>query len=214
MHHRGGGVLKTAGRDSAEEDAVVAGVLVLCGFAFEEAQGVAEQGKALGRTLDGHPFKSVGAGSKAAGEVGQQLTRPHALAQLRPALRDVGEQRQRGEIALHRVLDVRALDLDDDRFPGTQSGAVGLADRRCGERFGVELGEHLPHRPAELGDQHRLDALERLRRDLVLEGDQPVRFKVRLGGGTDRVDYVVSCLVVTEADRQKEVEFKIKERDQ
>lgn len=49
---------------------------------------------------------------------------------------------------------------------------------------------------------------------VVLEGDQPVRFKVWLGGGTDRVDYVVSCLVVTEADRQKEVEFKIKVRDQ
>lgn len=48
---------------------------------------------------------------------------------------------------------------------------------------------------------------------VVLLGDQPTRFKVWLGGGTDRTDYIVSCLVYTEADRRKEVEFKVRVRD-
>lgn len=46
-----------------------------------------------------------------------------------------------------------------------------------------------------------------------LIGTQPVAFKVWLGGGTHYVDYTVRCLVRTEQDRAKEVEFKIKVRD-
>ena len=46
-----------------------------------------------------------------------------------------------------------------------------------------------------------------------LLGDTPVQFKIWLSGGTDFVDYIVTCLIVTEQDRQKEVEFKIKVRD-
>lgn len=46
-----------------------------------------------------------------------------------------------------------------------------------------------------------------------LLGDQPVRFKVWLGGGTNYIDYQVNCLVMTEQDRTKEVEFTIKVRD-
>jgi len=48
---------------------------------------------------------------------------------------------------------------------------------------------------------------------VYLLGASPVRFKVWLGGGTDQVDYIVSCLVTTEQDRVKEQEFKIKVRD-
>lgn len=47
----------------------------------------------------------------------------------------------------------------------------------------------------------------------VLLGAQPVSFKLWLGGGTDYVDYIVTCLVSTEQDRQKEIEFKIKVRN-
>ena len=47
----------------------------------------------------------------------------------------------------------------------------------------------------------------------VLMGAIPVSFKVWLGGGTDRADYIVTCVVHTEQDRQKEVEFKIKVRN-
>lgn len=47
----------------------------------------------------------------------------------------------------------------------------------------------------------------------VLMGAQPVAFKIWLGGGTDFTDYVVTCVVSTEQDRQKELEFKIKVRD-
>ena len=50
-------------------------------------------------------------------------------------------------------------------------------------------------------------------RDVILIGSEPVRFKLWLGGGTEYVDYVVTCIVSTEQDRKKEIEFKIKVRD-
>lgn len=50
-------------------------------------------------------------------------------------------------------------------------------------------------------------------RDVILIGSDPVRFKLWLGGGTEYVDYVVTCIVSTEQDRKKEIEFKIKVRD-
>lgn len=49
--------------------------------------------------------------------------------------------------------------------------------------------------------------------DVVLVGVSPVRFKLWLGGGTEYMDYTVTCIVTTEQDRQKEVEFKVKVRD-
>lgn len=49
---------------------------------------------------------------------------------------------------------------------------------------------------------------------VVLMGATPVSFKVWLGGGANYVDYTVNCLVRTEQDRVKEVEFKVKVRDQ
>ncbi len=48
---------------------------------------------------------------------------------------------------------------------------------------------------------------------VVLVGAEPVRFKVWIGGGTNFNDYKVNCLVTTEQDRVKEVEFIIKVRD-
>lgn len=47
----------------------------------------------------------------------------------------------------------------------------------------------------------------------VLIGANPARFKVWLGGGTEYVDYVVTCVVSTEQDRVKEVEFTVKVRN-
>lgn len=49
--------------------------------------------------------------------------------------------------------------------------------------------------------------------ETVLMGATPVRFKVWIGGGTDFIDYVVTCRVFTEQDRKKEIEFKVKVRD-
>lgn len=49
--------------------------------------------------------------------------------------------------------------------------------------------------------------------DYLLMGAEPVRFKVWIGGGTEFVDYVITCVVTTEQDRQKEVEFKVKVRN-
>lgn len=44
----------------------------------------------------------------------------------------------------------------------------------------------------------------------VLIGANPVAFKIWLGGGTSYIDYIVTCIVYTEQDRQKEVEFTVK----
>lgn len=48
---------------------------------------------------------------------------------------------------------------------------------------------------------------------MALIGASPVRFKIWLGDGTPYADYIVTCLVSTEQDRQKEVEFRVKVRD-
>lgn len=48
---------------------------------------------------------------------------------------------------------------------------------------------------------------------MALIGAEPVRFKLWLGGGTQYVDYIVTCIVMTEQDRKKEIEFKVKVRD-
>lgn len=47
----------------------------------------------------------------------------------------------------------------------------------------------------------------------TLMGTPAWRIKLWLSGGTSYTDYVVTCLVKTEQDRTKEVEFKIKVRD-
>lgn len=47
----------------------------------------------------------------------------------------------------------------------------------------------------------------------TLMGATPVRFKVWLSGGTDFEDYIVTCVISTEQDRIKEVEFKVKVRN-
>jgi hypothetical protein len=49
--------------------------------------------------------------------------------------------------------------------------------------------------------------------EYVLMGVIPVSFKIWIGGGTDYLDYVVTCVVMTEQDRRKEIEFKVKVRN-
>ena len=49
--------------------------------------------------------------------------------------------------------------------------------------------------------------------EYVLIGAIPTRFKIWLGGGTEFMDYVITCVVSTEQDRQKEIEFKVKVRN-
>lgn len=48
---------------------------------------------------------------------------------------------------------------------------------------------------------------------VVLIGTEPTRFKLWIGGGTNFTDYKVTCLVMTEQDRAKEIELTIKVRD-
>ncbi len=47
-----------------------------------------------------------------------------------------------------------------------------------------------------------------------LIGSQPTAFKVWVGGGVDGVTYQVTCQVLTEGGRKKEVDFKIKVKEQ
>ena len=90
-------------------------------------------------------------GPEAGGELREHLARPETLSERGAPLRHVREQRERREIALDHVVDARPLDLHDDGLAGAQPRPVRLTDRRGGERFPVELGEHLVDRTAELG---------------------------------------------------------------
>lgn len=47
----------------------------------------------------------------------------------------------------------------------------------------------------------------------ILMGNDPTVFKLWIGGGTDRREYKVTCVVKTVKDRTKEVDFKIKVRN-
>ena len=47
-----------------------------------------------------------------------------------------------------------------------------------------------------------------------LIGSQPTAFKVWVGGGVDGQTYQVTCQVLTEGGRQKEVDFKVKVKEQ
>ena len=91
------------------------------------------------------------------------------LAERRPPLGEVGEQGEGGEVAFHRRLDPRALDLHDDGLAGAQPGPMGLPDRRCRQRLPVELGEHGVDVVAQLGAEHAGDRLARLGRHPVLQ---------------------------------------------
>ena len=93
------------------------------------------------------------------------------------------------------------LDYDVDlsqwflESPGDDIQSVSLTVTAIGEEVPTLVLGPLPH-PA-----------------YVLMGATPVRFKVWLGGGTEFVDYIVTCLVITEQDRQTETEFKVKVRN-
>ena len=71
--------------------------------------------------------------------------------------------------------------------PECELRAVGLTDRRGGDRLPVERGERLLDRPAELLLEHGPHVLRRLRRDPVLELAQLLadlgREQVDAGGG-------------------------------
>ena len=102
-------------------------------------------------------------------ELAQEVTRAHALAERRTALREVREQRKRSEIALEDFLDAGPLHLDDDGLTGTQSRAIRLPDRRGREWLPVELGKHLFDIGAEFGFEHWTHVFHRSRRDPVLQ---------------------------------------------
>ena len=108
-------------------------------------------------------------GPQALGELAEQVAGAEPLAERRAPLREVGEQRERGEVALHRRVDAGPLDLDDDALAGAQPGPVGLADRGRGERLPVELGEDVVDVAPSSASSTGRDALARLRRHPVLQ---------------------------------------------
>src|SRR6266540_3309192 len=108
-------------------------------------------------------------GAQALAELLEHLAGAETLPERRTPLREVGEQRQRREVAGDHALDARTLDLHHHRLPRVQPGAVRLADGRRGERLPVELGEDALDRAAELGLEYRPDLFDGISRDAILE---------------------------------------------
>lgn len=96
-------------------------------------------------------------------------------------------------------LDVLDYDVDMSEWfssiPGDDIDSVEIIITSLVEEEPTLVAGPLPHKP------------------VILLGAEPVRFKIWLGGGTDYVDYKVTCIITTEQDRKKEVELKIKVRD-
>ena len=79
------------------------------------------------------------------GELAEHLARPHALAERGAPLREVGEQRQRGEVALDDVVDAGPLDLHDDALAGAQPRA-GRSGRSTPRRAAPSRTRRTPRR--------------------------------------------------------------------
>ena len=96
-------------------------------------------------------------------------------------------------------LDVLDYDVDMSEWfssiPDDEIDSVEVIISSLVEDVPTLVAGALPHKP------------------VVLMGAEPVRFKIWLSGGTDFVDYKVTCVITTEQDRKKEVELKIKVRD-
>jgi len=101
--------------------------------------------------------------------VSQDLGGTDAAAEQRATLGQIGQPGERGEVALHDERDVGSLDLHNDRLTRVEPGSVGLCDRGRRQWVPVEFAEHRRGGAAELGLQHRLDALGSLRPRSVLE---------------------------------------------
>ena len=85
------------------------------------------------------------------------------------ALDEREQQLRVAQVGLDRLGDARVLDLDRDGAAVGGRRAVDLADRGRRERFGLEVGERLAQRDAELVAEELLDRLERQRRDVVAQ---------------------------------------------
>lgn len=103
------------------------------------------------------------------------------------------------QVFTKRPRDVLDYDVDmDDWFesiPGDDIESVVLDIVCIAEDIPTLVAGGLPHN------------------EVVLMGANPTSFKVWLSGGTEFLDYTVNCIVTTEQDRVKEIEFKIKVRD-
>jgi hypothetical protein len=109
-----------------------------------------------------------------------QLEQPRRL---RVALGERGRRAQQREVELHLLEDAGPPDLDHDLAPGREECSMDLGDRRCGQRLGIDVGEHVG---AEIGLDDGRDVCERHRGHLVDELaellDVDVRQEVRPGG--------------------------------
>ena len=168
--------------------------------------GGVEPGRHLGHRVGLAPKVQLGAQSLR--ELLEQFPGAHDIAERGAPLGEVRQQPQCREIALHRDLDPGSLDLDDHRLARVQASAMGLTDRCRRQRLPLELGEHAVDVVAELGGEHRLDALPRLWWHLVLQRRQfradVRRQQVHSGGGDlPELDVHPSGLLehATESDR-------------
>ena len=108
-------------------------------------------------------------GAEVAGELGGQVTDPVGGPPRGAGLDHAGQPAQDGQVAVDRLGDLRALDLDDDLLPARQDGQVGLGDGASRDRDPVELGEGLGHRPPDLLLHQRPHRPGVRRRDVFLQ---------------------------------------------
>ena len=108
-------------------------------------------------------------GAQVAGELGGQISHPVGGPPHGAGLDHAGQPAQDGQIAVDRLHDLRALDLDDDLLPARQDRPVGLGDGAGRDRGPVEPGEGLGNRPPDLLLYQRPHRLGVRGRDVLLE---------------------------------------------
>ena len=91
-----------------------------------------------------------------------------AFPNLRAAVEDAGNLRERLEVLENLFVNVRPLHLDDDRPSVAERRSMHLTERRGRQRRGGEVGKRLGDPHTELFGDDALDVLERKRCDVVL----------------------------------------------
>jgi hypothetical protein len=102
-------------------------------------------------------------------ELVDEVARVDEVERADPLLGQTRSLIEEREVGLDLARCAGTLNLDGDLPAVGQRGAVDLADRRRGDRCGVEVEKRALEREIELGLDHLLDLLERERPHVVLE---------------------------------------------
>ena len=127
-------------------------------------------GKGIGETLHIAQFeRQIGFPGQAAGKILNHLNRPVAAGFGDFRFDEGCQMVQNTQIRAYAFFDVRPLDFNRHPFAVAQNRAVHLCDGRAADRFAVQAGEYLVHRPAEPCLNQRADVFRGNRRDVALQ---------------------------------------------